>query len=768
MLHSPASPYDFAALSLADLMEARELYHLHLLSKKNVVATAVGLYRIRKDEPWPTQQDRHPDTSKFKRIPRTLGNSEVRPYSWPAILVFVERMEQPEDIVNEDPSNLIPKTFYLPNGKAVPVCIIQAERVMQSDDTVKQSSLRFPTNVISGGFPLLVSSQNQQRVASFGCLVTDGHTVYALTNRHVVGKPGTPISTIIGVTEEVVGASADLQLGKVPFRDAYPWMQDSKTFVNADIGLVEVEDVTKWKTEVLGLGQLETLFDLNAISFTLGLINQPVAAYSGITNKVIEGEIQALFYRYKSVNGLDYVSDFLIGPRTNGVPSSKEDMEKGLTIAYGDSGSLLCMEVQDDKHNSSTGDKLPKLRYHPLAVIWGMHEFIDGTKRTAQPYILASSLSTACRLLDLDIVRGWNIDLVNTWGSVGHWKVGATACDLVTNTKLKKLLAANKANIGYEDQDLIDGNFVPGNEKGFVPLADVADIIWRNSRHDDASNHFADVDETNKKVFNGKSLLALSLEDKANIDLDFWLSYDQKFDEIAPNYTTDKTTGKPKLKPRRGALPFRVWQMYRLMIKSLQDYVSGSNPNGLLEFLVAGGTGSHYVGDACQPLHISYLHHGRNAAESNVHEDYETKFVANKAADIFTVVKQNLTKVDKKELIDDKGVSAAELVLNLMSRTVTTLPPMTVLQSWIDNKGQGKWDGLWNDLGQDTGKVIADGAHTMAIVWESAWVNGGGNHVDNADLVAFEQKDLQAKYKDKNFFPSYTMDETDSYKEVLT
>lgn len=44
---------DFSSLSLKDLIEAGDLYHFHLMSKANVVGTAVGLYLIRDDEDWP-------------------------------------------------------------------------------------------------------------------------------------------------------------------------------------------------------------------------------------------------------------------------------------------------------------------------------------------------------------------------------------------------------------------------------------------------------------------------------------------------------------------------------------------------------------------------------------------------------------------------------------------------------------------------------------------------------------------------------------------
>ena len=38
---------NFQALNLRDLLEAREAYHVHLSHLDNVIATAVGLYRVR-------------------------------------------------------------------------------------------------------------------------------------------------------------------------------------------------------------------------------------------------------------------------------------------------------------------------------------------------------------------------------------------------------------------------------------------------------------------------------------------------------------------------------------------------------------------------------------------------------------------------------------------------------------------------------------------------------------------------------------------------
>ena len=51
---------NFRSLAIRDLLEARDLYHFHLMNKANVVGTAIGLYLIRDED--------------NKAIPRTLAN----------------------------------------------------------------------------------------------------------------------------------------------------------------------------------------------------------------------------------------------------------------------------------------------------------------------------------------------------------------------------------------------------------------------------------------------------------------------------------------------------------------------------------------------------------------------------------------------------------------------------------------------------------------------------------------------------------------------
>jgi hypothetical protein len=159
---------DFNFLSLRDLLAARDHFHLHLIHKQNVVATAVGRYRIRKEDPWPDKEN--PRETRHDHPRRTLDNSEVRPYSWPAILVFVEKWAQADDLAH--PEDAIPPAVFMPNGQKVPICVIEAERDDLRDEG--EAHYSYPASVMGGGYPVICDIQNQEHIASVACLVTDG------------------------------------------------------------------------------------------------------------------------------------------------------------------------------------------------------------------------------------------------------------------------------------------------------------------------------------------------------------------------------------------------------------------------------------------------------------------------------------------------------------------------------------------------------------------------------------------------------------------
>ena len=74
---------ELRSLSIRDLLEAREAYHLHLAHLENVVATAIGYYRIRRDDPDAQAPQPLPERrSLLASPPRQLQDTVVRPWTW--------------------------------------------------------------------------------------------------------------------------------------------------------------------------------------------------------------------------------------------------------------------------------------------------------------------------------------------------------------------------------------------------------------------------------------------------------------------------------------------------------------------------------------------------------------------------------------------------------------------------------------------------------------------------------------------------------------
>ena len=298
-----STQHNFQSLSLKDLLEARDLYHWHLSNKANVVGTAIGLYLIRKDEPWPGQHagsnDHKARAANTKGV-RTFDNSEVRPYSWPAVIVLVRDWVDAAEFGQGkvDPDQMVPLTLYMPDGRAVPVCVVAVQPAEPA--TSAPTDARWPSTYIGGGCPLIADAQGIERRASVGCLVTDGHTTYALTNRHVCGEPGSPVKALLRGAVSEVGTASERQLTREAFTSVFPEFAGSRSFLTLDVGLVEVRDANDWTSQPFGIeGIVENVADLNELSLNLQLIDQPVTAF-GSASGVLDGTIKSLFYRDKS------------------------------------------------------------------------------------------------------------------------------------------------------------------------------------------------------------------------------------------------------------------------------------------------------------------------------------------------------------------------------------------------------------------------------------------------------------------------------------
>ncbi len=740
---------DYDSLSLRDLLEARDVYHAHLIAFPHVVATAVGRYRIRKSDPWPSAKRR---TTTGGSAPRTLSNSEVRPYSWPAILVFVDQWIGADKFgqgKQYDPREMVPKTLYLENGRKVPVCIVAVERNVS--DAVPVTP-RYPLNNIGGGMPVVAEVQGREHVATISCLVSDGHKTYALTNRHVAGPSGNVLYSWLDGARRSIGTASALQLSRLPFTDVYREFRGRDVYVNVDAALIEIDDLSRWTAKVQGIGRLGALVDLPPSQLSLSLVGCRVVGV-GAASGEMTGEIAALLYRYKSVGGFEYLADYLIGPR---------DRAKDALTRRGDSGALWMFDPRGDagRPTERSGDD----QFRPFALQWGQQVFADdGT----MSYALATTLSTICNLLNVDLIRDWNLDDTNTWGAVGHFSIAHSVTACLTNRRLKSLMTANAELISPSDVALRSSEFKGMGTADFVPLADVPDMYWKPriakqgyARPFEGPNHFADMDQPRET--DGADLLTL-MKSSDFLDPMKWNDF---YDSI-----TDLLSGDAIEQRHRGLLPFRVWQIFN-------DMVRFAKAGKAAQFVCAAGVLTHYVGDACQPLHISYLHDGDpeqpttktvnhrdgtsddkiESLGAGVHAAYEDKMVSANRDAILDGLAQT-EKVRRDEIIRT-GKDAGLATVELMRTVFTRIPPRSIVDFYIASDAMPKQlaEDMWTEFGDGTLECMKDGVHLLARLWQSAWLVGGGDDaVADSAIKAITRARAMKICQDPDFMPSVSI-----------
>jgi hypothetical protein len=768
------SDTDFSSLSLKDLIEARDLYHFHLMSKANVVGTAIGLYLIRDPQTGAESRARGEQVNNQRKGPRKLENSRVSEISWPCILVLVrEWIEEGEfgPTGKAAPWESVPKRLYLPDGRVVPVCIVLAPPVPQ-DEGPSVEPVAWPQRTIGGGLRLKVNVQHEDHFATIGCLVSDGNTTYALTARHVCGEPGTEVSAQLRGEIVPIGVSSDKQITRRLFSDVYPALPLLQTWLGLDVGLVRLDNVNHWTPNVYGFPKIKPLFDLYEQNFSLRrLMDRPVLAM-GAASGLLRGRIKAMFYRYRSVGGFDYVSDFLIAP---------EKGERG--AHHGDSGALwhLQMPAHDGREDTRP---LMERDLRPLAIEWGAQIFAESSERST--YSVATSLSNVCKLLDVELVVEGNDAVSGTWGAVGHYSIGTLAIEIVKDETLKAFLQANADQISLTLDDL---KKAPKNkdliESGLVALADVPDVVWKNYPSPHTTRAGKDIGVPGGRDTQSGGMRSTGPEHATHhCDADMPFGGHETLPEACiakPELITATNWNKyfdafPEKVDvlHRGILPFRVWQYFERM----RDYAT-TEP-GL--FIAAAGTLAHYVGDASQPLHGSTLSDGAKDEEPDTprgspsrkdktgqklpayrgegcHSAYETQMInwASSHDLLFQEIKKNLNDDHGVKLVGD-GRGAAVATLVCMRDVARILPPRTIIDAYEKSFAPNSpphSEALWNELGEATGKVMALGVRTLAMVWDAAWKAGGGKkHGGRIDA-----DELRGYYENPNFVRSVTVDD---------
>jgi len=431
---------DFASLAMRDLLDAREAYHVYLSSLENVVATAIGRYRIHEQDWYATHPPDEPRPRDYPRVSeaRTLSNSIVKPWSWPAVLVFVRQWESPGKLGNQ----VVPRSLYLPDGRVAPTCVIQAMPDESLPPPVPGPSQVSP--LLGGGYSCLRQHQGINSLGTFGCLVSREGSYYALTNRHVAGSGGEVIRAYVHGAYHPVGTCADIGISRLLMPEIFPSWPGDKTYLTLDAGLVKIDNFADWTSQVFGIGEIGLPFDATEQTITLDLIGCPVRAFGG-TSGVIEGEIQALFFRYESLGGYDYATDVLIGPRTG---REKDDSVAPFTRP-GDSGTLWFYDppVRSAKENADMEEHVAPergrraRRLRPIAMQWGGQRFADADG-SSSAFALAGFISSICRALGVGIVRDWSTGHDEYWGKLGHFAIGWKACERLTGA-LSSLMMKN-------------------------------------------------------------------------------------------------------------------------------------------------------------------------------------------------------------------------------------------------------------------------------------------------------------------------------------
>jgi hypothetical protein len=725
-----ARKIDFASLGLIDLIQARDLHHADLAGLPNVIGTAVGRYLIRADDP----RVKNPSAPAPKdRPPRTIDNVTICNWSWPAVLVFVDKWLK-TDAFHENPQDYIPPRLVMPDGRAVPTCVVEAPSLPRSERTVRQPA--FSSGQIAAGNAIMRDAQQEERIGTVSCLVTDGADIFALTSGHVIGDGEQ--SDLYGFDDvghrQVVATGASSVRRDVPFSEAYPEWPGVRTYLNADVGIARVSDVADWDARLADGRRMGPVINLSIDTLNLDLIGCPLVGY-GAASGQMKGQVTALFYRYASIGGSDFVADLLIGPR---------EIDENVATRPGDSGAVWLWDAAADAAADQNDDSVKQAiaAPNPLAVQWGGYRAGLGSgagSHVERQFALATSLSLACRLLEVEFISDLGYERGQYWGKTGHYKVAWSACALVRNEYLLALLTANRNKISVSDEDLSSGQVPMNNDKTFIALADVADLYWRSARPNDKANHFADMDNPNAKDPDNPSKKITLLDawkNKLTRTTDYWNRY----------YEEDGTDTA-----HRGALPFRAWEVYELLVEYARDAK-------LTEFVCAAGCVGHYLGDACQPLHVSYLHHGgpKKPEESPVHSIYETKMLDRFVDDLIQGVNAGLRGKSAQQKFQG-GAAAADHVVTTMSRTLHRLAPKKIIDVFVKNPGRPRLQAMWDALGDETIACIVDGAIGLAEYWEAAWEEGRAASdakqlPDEAPEV--DDVDLMALYRDKTFMQS--------------
>jgi hypothetical protein len=186
----------------------------------------------------------------------------------------------------------------------------------------------------------------------------------------------------------------------------------------------------------------------------------------------------------------------------------------------------------------------------------------------------------------------------------------------------------------------------------------------------------------------------------------------------------------------------------------------------------------HYIGDACQPLHASYMANGdpevvvqRPKSEGNrmeaegVHGGYEDDMIAYgyTKCNLATDLKARIAELKDTETISEieTGYDAAKAVIALIHATQTDIKPRAIIDEWVSLLGiqkKARAAPMWKKFGDKTITCIARGTRYLAKIWQAAWETGGGdNTIGEGPHIT--EKAIMDLYNNPKVIPSVGLDQ---------
>ena len=85
-----------------------------------------------------------------------------------------------------------------------------------------------------------------------------------------------------------------------------------------------------------------------------------------------------------------------------------------------------------------------------------------------------------------------------------------------------------------------------------------------------------------------------------------------------------------------------------------------------------------------------------------------------------------------------------------------TLPPRDIIEVYREANGP---KAMWVPLKARTIRCFVKGCQNLAMLWESAWKEGGGSKIAQSKLVAIETETLSALYNDRKVATAMWLDD---------